>query len=53
VQHIHKPLTAAGFSQGDFTAAAAVGGIAFPEVSKLVYELELLVRKKQENMREL
>jgi len=41
--HIKKPHAAIGFSQGEFAAVSAVGAASFPEILKLVYELELLL----------
>ena len=38
-----KPHAAIGFSQGEFAAVTAAGSISFPEILKLVYELELLL----------
>jgi len=39
--YIKKPHAAIGFSQGEFAAVSAVGSVPFPEILKLVYELEL------------
>jgi [acyl-carrier-protein] S-malonyltransferase len=41
--YIEKPHAAIGFSQGEFAAVSATGSIPFPEILKLVYELELLL----------
>jgi len=41
--HIKKPHAAIGFSQGEFAAVSAAGSVPFPEILKLVYELELLL----------
>ena len=41
--HIERPHAAIGFSQGEFAAVTAAGSVSFPEVLKLVYELELLL----------
>lgn len=41
--HIKKPHAAIGFSQGEFAAVSAAGSVSFPEILKLVYELELLL----------
>jgi len=41
--YINKPHAAIGFSQGEFAAVSAAESVSFPEVLKLVYELELLL----------
>lgn len=41
--HIKKPNAAIGLSQGEFAVVSAVGSVSFPEILKLVYELELLL----------
>lgn len=41
--YIKKPNAAIGFSQGEFAAVSAAGSLSYPEVLKLVYELELLL----------
>lgn len=41
--YLKRPNAAIGFSQGEFAAASAAGSIPFPDVLKLVYELELLL----------
>ncbi|MCC5466521.1 ACP S-malonyltransferase [Pelosinus baikalensis] len=43
VRHVKGPIAAAGFSQGEFTAVASAGSMQFPQVLKLIYELEQLV----------
>lgn len=43
LKYINKPHAAIGFSQGEFAAVAATGSVSFPEVLKLVYDLELLL----------
>ena len=40
---IKEPHAAIGFSQGEFAAVSAAGSVLFPNVLKLVYELELLL----------
>jgi len=41
--HVERPHAAIGFSQGEFAAVSASGTVPFPEILKLVYELELLL----------
>ncbi len=41
--YIKKPTAAIGLSQGEFAAVSAAKSVAFPDVLKLVYELELLL----------
>jgi len=43
LMYVKKPLAAIGFSQGEFTAVSAAGAVSFPEILKLVYELEILL----------
>lgn len=46
-KYMRLPLAAIGFSQGEFTAAAAANCIELPNILKLVYELESLVNNDE------
>lgn len=41
--HLKEPTAAIGFSQGEFAAVSAAESVPFPDVLRLVYELELLL----------
>lgn len=44
---LKQPSAAIGFSQGEFTAVASGGVLAFPNILKLIYDLELLLASNE------
>lgn len=47
-EYLHMPSASLGLSQGEFTAITASGSIKFPEILKLVYNLELLIIQNEQ-----